>query len=425
MSHETIVDNGLLRFLTCGSVDDGKSTLIGRLLYDSKAILADALDALAVSSRKRGLEEVDLSLLTDGLSAEREQGITIDVAYRYFSTGTRKYILADAPGHEQYTRNMVTGASTADLAIVLIDARKGVLPQTRRHLTLAQVMGVRHVVVAINKMDLVGYDEATYQRIRAAVEPLAAKLGVTDLQFIPLSALKGDMVVDRGGQLGWYAGPTLMAYLEGLELGQEDLDAPFRFPVQLVCRPRTEALLDYRGYQGRIESGSVARGDVVTILPSGIRTTVRRVEFFGRDLLRGVVGQSVTLHLSDEVDVSRGDLIAGSVEAPARTRDLNATLCWFSERPLDPMSRLILRHGTREVRANVTAVLGRMDLQTLESVPAEELTMNDIATVSLRLQQPIAADPHSWVRSGGCFILIDEATNATVAAGLVLAQETY
>ena len=425
MSHETIVDNGLLRFLTCGSVDDGKSTLIGRLLYDSKAILADALDALAVSSRKRGLEEVDLSLLTDGLSAEREQGITIDVAYRYFSTGTRKYILADAPGHEQYTRNMVTGASTADLAIVLIDARKGVLPQTRRHLTLAQVMGVRHVVVAINKMDLVGYDEATYQRIRAAVEPLAAKLGVTDLQFIPLSALKGDMVVDRGEQLGWYAGPTLMAYLEGLELGQEDLDAPFRFPVQLVCRPRTEALLDYRGYQGRIESGSVARGDVVTILPSGIRTTVRRVEFFGRDLLRGVVGQSVTLHLSDEVDVSRGDLIAGSVEAPARTRDLNATLCWFSERPLDPMSRLILRHGTREVRAKVTAVLGRMDLQTLESVPAEELTMNDIATVSLRLQQPIAADPHSWVRSGGCFILIDEATNATVAAGLVLAQETY
>jgi len=425
MSHDTIVDNGLLRFLTCGSVDDGKSTLIGRLLYDSKAILADALDALAISSRKRGLEEVDLSLLTDGLSAEREQGITIDVAYRYFSTGTRKYILADAPGHEQYTRNMVTGASTADLAIVLIDARKGVLPQTRRHLTLAHVMGVRHVVVAINKMDLVGYDEATYQRIRAAVEPLAAKLGVADLQFIPLSALKGDMVVDRGEHLDWYEGPTLMAFLEGLELGQEDLDAPFRFPVQLVCRPRTEALLDYRGYQGRIESGSVARGDVVTILPSGVRTTVRRVEFFGRDLLRGVVGQSVTLHLTDEVDVSRGDLIAGSVEAPARTRDLNATLCWFSERPLDPMSRLILRHGTREVRAKVTEVLGRLDLQTLESVPAEDLTMNDIATVSLRLQQPIAADPHSWVRSGGCFILIDEATNATVAAGLVLAQETY
>jgi len=425
MSHDTLIDNGLLRFITCGSVDDGKSTLIGRLLFDSKAILADALDALAASSRKRGLDEVDLSLLTDGLSAEREQGITIDVAYRYFSTGTRKYILADAPGHEQYTRNMVTGASTADLAIVLIDARKGVLPQTRRHLALAQVMGLRHVVVAINKMDLAGYDEATFQRIRSEVEPLARKLGIGDVQYIPMSALKGDMVVERGDRLDWYEGPTLMAFLEGVELGAEDLEAPFRFPVQLVCRPRTEALLDYRGYQGRIESGSVARGDVVTVLPSGLRTTVRRVEFFGRDLARGIVGQSVTLHLQDDLDISRGDLIAGSVGAPARSRDLNATLCWFGERPLDPMSRLILRHGTREVRAKVTAILGRMDLQALESIPAEELRMNDIATVSLRLQQPIAADPHAWVRSGGTFILIDEATHATVAAGLVLAQETY
>jgi sulfate adenylyltransferase subunit 1 len=425
MTHQTLVDNGLLRFLTCGSVDDGKSTLIGRLLYDSKAILADALDALAVSSRKRGLEEVDLSLLTDGLSAEREQGITIDVAYRYFSTGTRKYILADAPGHEQYTRNMVTGASTADVAIVLIDARKGVLPQTRRHMTLAKVMGLRHVVVAINKMDLVGYDEAVFTRIRAEVEPLAAKLGIPDIQYIPLSALKGDMVVDRGEHLGWYEGPTLMAYLEAVELGTQDLQAPFRFPVQLVCRPRTEELLDYRGYQGRIESGSVAPGDAVTLLPSGVRTRIRRVEFFGRDLARAIVGQSVTLHLEDDVDLSRGDLIAGSAGAPVPSRELNATLCWFSERPLDPMSRLVLRHGTREVRAKVTEILGRLDLQALESVPAEELRMNDIATVSLRLQQAVAADPHDWVRAGGNFILIDEATNATVAAGLVLAQESY
>ena len=421
----TLTDHGLLRFLTCGSVDDGKSTLIGRLLYDSKAILADALDALAVSSRKRGLEEVDLSLLTDGLVAEREQGITIDVAYRYFSTGTRKYILADTPGHEQYTRNMVTGASTADLAIVLIDARRGVLPQTRRHMTLAHLMGIRHVVVAINKMDLVGYDEAVFQGIRTDVEALARKLELPDLHYLPLSALKGDMVVERGERLDWYTGPTLMALLEGVELGIEDLEAPFRFPVQLVCRPRSSSHPDYRGYQGRIESGSVARGDVVTILPSGTRTTVRSVELFGRDLDRGVVGQSVTLHLDDEVDISRGDLIAGAVGAPARSRDLNATLCWFDERPLDPMSRLVLRHGTREVRAKVTAILGRLDLQALESLPAEELRMNDIATVSLRLQQPIAADPHSWVRNGGTFILIDEATHATVAAGLVLAQETY
>jgi sulfate adenylyltransferase subunit 1 len=425
MSHATLTDNGLLRFITCGSVDDGKSTLIGRLLYDSKSILADAMDALAVSSRKRGLDEVDLSLLTDGLSAEREQGITIDVAYRYFSTGTRKYILADAPGHEQYTRNMVTGASTADVAIVLIDARKGVLPQTRRHMTLAKVMGLRHVVVAINKMDLVGYDEAVFTRIRAEVEPLAAKLGIPDIQYIPLSALKGDMVVDRGEHLGWYEGPTLMAYLEAVELGTQDLQAPFRFPVQLVCRPRTEELLDYRGYQGRIESGSVAPGDAVTLLPSGVRTRIRRVEFFGRDLARAIVGQSVTLHLEDDVDLSRGDLIAGSAGAPVPSRELNATLCWFSERPLDPMSRLVLRHGTREVRAKVTEILGRLDLQALESVPAEELRMNDIATVSLRLQQAVAADPHDWVRAGGNFILIDEATNATVAAGLVLAQESY
>ena len=425
MAQETLIDNGLLRFITCGSVDDGKSTLIGRLLYDSKAILADALAALAVSSRKRGLDEVDLSLLTDGLSAEREQGITIDVAYRYFSTGTRKYILADAPGHEQYTRNMVTGASTADVAIVLIDARKGILPQTRRHMTLAQIMGLRHVVVAINKMDLVRYDEAVFQRIRAEVEPLARKLGVPDIQFIPLSALKGDMVVERSESLNWYTGPTLMAFLEAVELSAQDLQAPFRFPVQLVCRPRTEELIDYRGYQGRIESGSVAPGDAVSILPAGTRTKVLRVEFFGHDLDRAIVGQSVTLHLEDEVDVSRGDLIAGSVGAPAPSRDLNATLCWFDERPLDPMTRLILRHGTREVRAKVTDILGRLDLLALESVPAQELRMNDIATVRLRLQQPIAADPHDWVRSGGNFILIDEATHATVAAGLVLAQESY
>nr|WP_026852658.1 GTP-binding protein [Geothrix fermentans] len=425
MTQDHLVDNGLLRFITCGSVDDGKSTLIGRLLYDSKAILADALDALAASSRKRGLEEVDLSLLTDGLSAEREQGITIDVAYRYFSTGTRKYILADAPGHEQYTRNMVTGASTADLAIVLIDARKGVLPQTRRHMTLASLMGIRHVVVAINKMDLVGYDEGVFRRIQAEVAPLVRKLEIPHLQYVPLSALKGDMVVERGVNLAWFDGPTLMELLEGVDLDARDLDAPFRFPVQLVCRPRTGGLLDYRGYQGRIESGSVAPGDAVTLLPSGVRTTVRRVEFFGEDLARGVVGQSVTLHLADEVDVSRGDLIAGSAGAPVPVRNLDATLCWLGEKPLDPGSRLVLRHGTREVRAKVQEILGRFDLQALESLPASELRMNDIATVNLRLQQPVAADPHGWVRSGGSFILVDEATHATVAAGLVLAQENY
>ena len=423
MPQTTIPDHGLLRFITCGSVDDGKSTLIGRLLFDSKAILADAMEALATSSRKRGLSGVDLSLLTDGLSAEREQGITIDVAYRYFSTGTRKYILADAPGHEQYTRNMVTGASTADLAIVLLDARKGVLPQTRRHMTLAHLMGLRHLVVAVNKMDLVGFDESVFRAHQAEVCAFARKLGVPDLCFIPMSALLGDMVVHRGEALPWYAGPTLLEHLESVELEPEDQAAPFRFPVQRVCRPRTGAFPDYRGYQGRIESGRVAPGDAVVVLPSGTRTRIRRVESFDGDLPEGVAGQSVTLHLEQEVDVSRGDLLAGLEGAPAPTRELSATLCWLSERPLGLMNRLVLRHGTAEVRARVTEIGGRLDLHTLEPSPAAELVMNDIATVALRLQSPIAPDAHTQVRSGGAFILIDEATHATVAAGLVVMPE--
>ena len=425
MANDIPVDNGLLRFITCGSVDDGKSTLIGRLLYDSKSILADALDALAASSRKRGLEEVDLSLLTDGLSAEREQGITIDVAYRYFTTGRRKYILADAPGHEQYTRNMVTGASTADLAIVLIDARKGVLPQTRRHMALAHIMGLRHIVVAINKMDLVNYDEAVFLTHQAETHAFAQKLGVPDLRFIPMSALKGDMVVHRGAGLAWYGGPTLLEHLESVELEAENSSAPFRFPVQRVCRPRTAEHPDYRGYQGRIESGRVAPGDAVTVLPSGIKTRIQRVEFFGEDLPVAVAGQSVTLHLENNVDVSRGDLLASSERAPASTRTLSATLCWLSEQPLSFTNRLILHHGTAEVRARVTEIGGRLDLHTLEHHPAEELHMNDIATVTLGLQQPISPDPYNLLRSGGAFILIDEATNATVAAGLVVFPESY
>jgi len=418
-------DHGILRFLTCGSVDDGKSTLIGRLLYDSKAILADALDALAVSSRKRGLDEVDLSLLTDGLQAEREQGITIDVAYRYFSTGTRKYILADAPGHEQYTRNMVTGASTVDLAIVLIDARKGVLPQTRRHMTIAHLMGLRHVVVAVNKMDLVDWDEAVYDGIVRDVDAFAFRLGQTGLRFLPMSALKGDMVVARGARLPWYLGPTLMELLESVDLDQAGPAGPFRFPVQLVCRPRTEAHRDYRGYMGRVESGRVAPGDPVTVLPSGVTTRVAGIELFGRPLAEAVRGQSVTLLLEDEVDISRGDLLAAPAGAPVPARTVVATLCWLSERPLDATARLLLQHGTRTVRAKVGEILGRLDLETQTHLPAQELQMNDIATVSLRLQQEIAPDPYARVRSGGAFILVDEASNATVAAGLVLEPEVF
>jgi sulfate adenylyltransferase subunit 1 len=418
-------DRGVLRLITCGSVDDGKSTLIGRLLFDSKAILADALDALAASSRKRGLAEVDLSLLTDGLQAEREQGITIDVAYRYFSTGTRKYILADAPGHEQYTRNMVTGASTADLAIVLIDARRGVLPQTRRHLTLAHLMGVRHLVVAVNKMDLVDWAEPVFRAIQAEVQAFAGRLGAQDLRFLPLSALKGDMVVERGGHLPWYDGPALMELLEAIPAQREAGDEPFRFPVQLVCRPRTEASRDYRGYQGRVESGRVRVGDPVTLLPAGRHTRIRAIESFGRPLEQARSGQSVTLLLEDELDVSRGDLLAGTEGAPVPTPQLTATLCWLSEQPLDTGSRLLLRHGAREVRARLDQILGRLDLTALEHLPARELRMNDIATVSLRLQQPVAPDPYARVRGNGAFILIEATSNATVAAGLVLEPETF
>jgi sulfate adenylyltransferase subunit 1 len=420
MHTRPVTDRGLLRFLTCGSVDDGKSTLIGRLLLDSKTILVDALDALAASSRRRGLAEVDPSLITDGLEAEREQGITIDVAYRYFSTGTRKYILADTPGHEQYTRNMVTGASTADLAIVLIDARKGVLSQTRRHMTLAHLMGIRHVVVAVNKMDLVGWQESAFRAIQREVEGFASRLGLGGLRFLPLCALKGDMVVDRGENLPWHRGPTLLETLEAVDLDQEAAGGPFRFPVQLVCRPRRAPYDEFRGYLGRVESGRVAVGDAVTVLPQGRSSRVAGLEFFGTQLQEAVAGQSVTLRLEDELDVSRGDLLAHRDQAPTPTREVVATVCWLSERPLDATAQLLLRHGTRVVRAQVSAILGRLDLQSQQHLPARELQLNDIATVGLRLQQSIAPDPYGRVRAGGAFILIDEATNGTVAAGMVL-----
>nr|WP_320131370.1 GTP-binding protein [uncultured Holophaga sp.] len=423
MSNPTIQDNGLLRFITCGSVDDGKSTLIGRLLYDSKAILVDAMDALARSSRKRGLEEVDLSLLTDGLEAEREQGITIDVAYRYFSTGRRKYILADAPGHEQYTRNMVTGASTANLAIVLIDARKGVLPQTRRHTALAHLMGIKHIVVAVNKMDLLDFSEGTFREIQKEMIWFTRKLGISDLRFIPLSALKGDMVVARGERLGWYTGPTLMELLEGVDLDTSEQDLPFRFPVQLVCRPRSEELIDYRGYQGRVESGRIRTGDAIIVMPSGSKSRVRRIELYGQELPEAVAGQSVTLLLEDEVAISRGDLIAGTLGAPNATRTLSATVAWLGERSLGSTARLTLRHGTREVKAKVMDITSRLDLEALEPVAVDDVVMNDIATLSIKLQAPVAPDPYTSLRSGGSFVLIDEATHSTVGAGLVLEPE--
>ncbi|HSD19420.1 MAG TPA: sulfate adenylyltransferase subunit 1 [Anaeromyxobacter sp.] len=412
--------DGLLRFLTCGSVDDGKSTLIGRLLLDTKSILADALHAIERTSRRRGLEAVDLSLLTDGLQAEREQGITIDVAYRYFSTGTRKYIIADAPGHEQYTRNMVTAASTASLAVILVDARKGVLTQTRRHSYLAHLVGIPHLVVAVNKMDLVGWSEGVFDRIRADYLAFAAKLGIADVRFIPISALEGDMVVARGAHLPWYRGPTLLELLEDASPAQDERPERFRFPVQWVCRPQTLEHHDFRGYMGRVESGEIRVGDAVQVLPSGHTTRVKEIRLHDVSLAQAVSEQSVTLLLEDELDVSRGDLVVRAGEAPEPTRKVDAMLCWLSERPLATRRRYLVRHTTREVRATIAEIGHRVDLGDLAERPAAALAMNDIARVSLRLAHPIAADRYTDGRATGAFIVIDEATNDTVAAGMIL-----
>lgn len=419
---ENIQDRGLLRFLTCGSVDDGKSTLIGRLLFDSKTILADTLQAMEKTSQRRGLTAVDLSLLTDGLQAEREQGITIDVAYRYFATGTRKYIIADAPGHEQYTRNMVTAASTANLAIILIDARKGVLTQTRRHSTLAHLVGIPHLVVAINKMDLVGYAQKTYEQIKAEYEQFAASQGIQNIHFIPLSALNGDMVVDRGNQLDWYQGPTLMEILETAPAAHTEHAEPFRFPVQYVCRPQDSSnpeLHDYRGFMGQVESGSIAAGDSVTILPSGINTTIKAVQIGGANIDRAITEQSITLLLNDDIDISRGDMIVKQGEVPVPVKQITATLCWFAETPMDQARTYLIRHTTRETKAKLAAIAYKLDVNTQEQVPATQLGINDIAKVEFKLAQPVFTDAYTVNRSTGAFIVIDESNNNTVGAGMI------
>jgi sulfate adenylyltransferase subunit 1 len=410
----------LLRFLTCGSVDDGKSTLIGRLLLDTRSILADALHALERTSRRRGLEAVDLSLLTDGLQAEREQGITIDVAYRYFSTGTRKYIIADAPGHEQYTRNMVTAASTAHLALVLVDARKGVLTQTRRHAYLAHLVGVRHLVVAVNKMDLVGWSRDVFEAIRAEVVAFTGKLGIPDVRFLPLSALAGDMIVERGARLGWYEGPTLLELLESAPAAHTEAREAFRFPVQWVCRPQAAPHHDFRGYAGRVEAGEIAVGDPVTVLPSGTSTRVKEIRLGDLRLAHAVSEQSVLLRLEDDVDVSRGDMLVAAGEAPRPTRTVEAVVCWLSERPLSTARRYLFRHTTRETRAQPVEIAWRLDLAALEQVPAQGLAVNDIGRVTFRLAQPVAADRYAESRATGAFVVVDEATNDTAGAGMIL-----
>lgn len=413
-----VADRGVLRFLTAGSVDDGKSTLIGRLLYDTKAVLADQLAAVERTSVKRGTA-LDLSLLTDGLTAEREQGITIDVAYRYFATAARKFIIADAPGHEQYTRNMVTAASTAQLAILLVDARHGVVTQTRRHATLAHLLGIRQLVVAVNKMDLAGYREDDYLRIVEDFSAFAQRSGIAaqGVRYVPMSALAGDMVVERGTNLRWYAGPTLLELLEDADLGTAVAHVGFRFPVQVVARPDGHG---GRGYLGRVEAGSIGVGDEVTVLPSGRSSVVREIRTFAGAQPRADLHDAVSIVLADEIDVSRGDMLVASAAAPEPVRSIDAALCWFDERPLDRRRTYLLRHTTREVRARVAGIahLWNVSTQSHEPAPAA-LAMNDIAQVTLALAQPIVGDRYAASAATGSFILIDEATHATVAAGMI------
>ena len=413
----------LLRLATAGSVDDGKSTLVGRLLHDSKSVLADQLDAVERVSRDRGLAHADLALLTDGLRAEREQGITIDVAYRYFATADRSFILADCPGHVQYTRNTVTGASTADAVVLLVDARKGVLEQTRRHLAVAALLRVPHVVVAVNKIDLVDFDAAVYERVSADLARVAADLGLPDLRTVPVSALEGDNVVDRSARTDWYDGPSLLEVLETLPVAEDPESEEFRFPVQLTLRPqeaaRDEAHREYRGYAGQIASGVVRVGDEVVVLPSGRRTTVAGIDTANGELTEAFAPMSVALRLADDIDVARGDLVAAAAQAPEPTRDLVATVCWLSDVPLSRKSRLLLKHTTRTTRAIVSAVDGVLDLDQVQIVPGDDLALNDIGRVRLRTAEPIVAEPYARHRRTGAFLLIDSQSGQTLAAGMI------
>ena len=414
----------VLRFMTCGSVDDGKSTLIGRMLFDTKTILTDTLNQIEKTSKKRGMTAVDLSLITDGLQAEREQGITIDVAYRYFSTGTRKYIIADAPGHEQYTRNMVTAASTAECAIILIDARKGILTQTKRHTYLSTLVGIKHILVAINKMDLIDFDEEQYKHIQADYLTFfeAIKDQKTQVDFIPMSALEGDMIVERGNRLSWYNGPTLLEYLENLDVSDKNSMQELRLPVQFVCRPQessNKALHDFRGFMGRIESGTLKVNDKIKVLPSGHHSEIKDVRIGDDFIQEGITDQSVTITLKDEIDISRGDMIVHKGDNIASTKDLTAMVCWLSETPLTVNRTYLMMHTARSSKAKITQIKHKIDVNTLREEFGDKLNVNDIAEISFKLAQPLVIDTYEKNRVTGAFILVDESSLHTVAAGMV------
>ncbi len=416
------LDMDLLRFTTAGSVDDGKSTLIGRLFHDTKTIFEDQWEAIERSSKQRGDENVNLALLTDGLRAEREQGITIDVAYRYFATPKRKFIIADTPGHIQYTRNMVTGASTADLALILVDARKGVVEQTKRHAFIADLLGIKHIALCVNKMDLVEYEQASFDKATKEFGDFVSRLdNVTELTFIPISALKGDNVVERSENMPWYEGPPLLYHLETVYVGSDANHVDARFPVQWVIRPHSEKHHDFRGFAGRVASGVFKPGDEVTILPSGFSTRIKKILIAEDEVEEAFYPLSVTLTLEDEIDVSRGDMIVKPNNQPKIEQDLDAMLCWFSSaRKLSSGAKLLLRHTTKEAQAIVTGIFYKVDVNTLRKVEdSSELGMNEIGRVALRVSQPLFYDTYRRNRGTGSFVLLDPFSNETLAAGML------
>ncbi len=410
----------LLRFATAGSVDDGKSTLIGRLLLDAKAIFEDQLEAVESTSASKGYDYTDLALLTDGLRSEREQGITIDVAYRYFATPERKFIIADTPGHVQYTRNMVTGASTADLGLVLVDARQGLTEQSRRHAVILSLLRVPHLVLAVNKMDLVDYDQETYNKIHQEFTSFASKLNIPDLEIIPISALKGDNVVTRSEHMDWYHGPSLMHHLEHVHVASDRDLVDARFPVQYVVRPKSDDFHDYRGYAGRLAGGVLKPGDDVLVLPSGMTSKIAGIDLFDQEVTEAFPPMSVTVRLEDDVDVSRGDMICRPQNAPKPSQDIDAMVCWMTTEPLRPRQKLAIKHTTRSGRALVKDIQYRLDVNTLHrDQETKELGINEIGRVQLRTTVPLLCDPYSKNRTTGSFILIDEATVVTVGAGII------
>jgi sulfate adenylyltransferase subunit 1 len=412
----------ILKFITAGSVDDGKSTLIGRLLYDSESILADQLEALHRSNRKNDDGSIDLAILTDGLKAEREQGITIDVAYKYFQTGKRKFIIADTPGHIQYTRNMVTGASNANLAIILVDARKGVIEQTIRHSFLVSLLGLPQVVVCINKMDMVDFSEEVYNNIVTDYKALAEKVGLKNLTYIPVSALKGDNIVYKSVNISWYKGESLLHLLETIEIKVDDAKSPARFPVQWVVRPQTENLHDYRGYAGRVSSGSFKVNDKVTVLPSGFSSTIEKIELLDAEPVEAFAGMSVTIHLKDEIDISRGDILVNSHYQPEVSQLIEADLCWMDTRVLDTTHTYFIQHNSKVTRCRIQEVLYKININTLEKEYNEEFKLNDIGRIVIKTAEPLAFDLYQNNKANGGAIIIDSRTNVTV--GALMLRET-